>query len=139
MNYVDPSRENFDRFKALPRDTPIHMLNMIRFRALADYPAGHENAGKAWTGEQAFAEYVRGLLPIIDGLGGSLVWQGQFECIVTGPAEFEWDRVFIMGFPSAAAFLGLVTNADYKAHVVVHRTAGVEDSRLVRFGGAMLP
>jgi hypothetical protein len=30
--YIDPTRESFDAFKALPRDTPINMLNLLRFR-----------------------------------------------------------------------------------------------------------
>ncbi|MFX8965135.1 hypothetical protein ABTN15_20390, partial [Acinetobacter baumannii] len=57
--HIDPSRENFDRFKALPRDTPIHMLNRVRFRALAAYPDGHPLAGKGLTGREAYAEYMR--------------------------------------------------------------------------------
>ncbi|MBS0408451.1 MAG: hypothetical protein JSR86_00940, partial [Proteobacteria bacterium] len=38
---IDPTRTQFDAFKALPRDTPIHMLNLIRLRAQADYPPDH--------------------------------------------------------------------------------------------------
>ena len=36
---IDPSRPQFDAFKALPRNTPIQMLNLIRLRPLAAYPA----------------------------------------------------------------------------------------------------
>ena len=39
--HVDPTREQFEAFKALPRDTPIHMLNLIRYKDLADDPADH--------------------------------------------------------------------------------------------------
>ncbi len=35
--YIDPTRENFDTFKALSRDTPIHMLNLLRFNVVAQY------------------------------------------------------------------------------------------------------
>lgn len=28
--HIDPTREQFDAFKDLPRDTPILMLNLIR-------------------------------------------------------------------------------------------------------------
>ena len=31
-HHVDPGREQFDAFKALPRDTPILMLNLVRLR-----------------------------------------------------------------------------------------------------------
>jgi len=39
--HIDPERAQFDAFKALPRDTPIHMLNLVRFRDEAAYPADH--------------------------------------------------------------------------------------------------
>jgi hypothetical protein len=133
-HYVNPSRENFDLYKSLPRDVPVHLLNMIRYRDYAAYPEGHEYAAKGWTGEQAFAEYLRRLLPMLARMGAGMAWEGRFEGVITGPAEFEWDRVFVMGFPTAGTFLALVTDPEYKANVVVHRTAAVLDSRLVRYG-----
>lgn len=133
MDYVNPDRENFEHFKALPRNTPMHLLNMIRYRDVANYPADHPCAGFGWSGERAFEEYFRLVVPFIQGLGGGIVWQGTCEGVITGPAEFEWDRVFVMGFPEASAFLALVTDPEYKAKVVDHRTAGVQDSRLVRY------
>lgn len=137
-HYVDPSRENFDRFKALPRDEPVHMLNLVRFKTLATYPEGHELAGKGMTGAQAYAEYMRTIQPVLRRAGGEIAWRGEFGCVVTGPAEWEWDETFVMRYPSAAAFMGMVKDPDY-APVVVHRQAAVEDSRLVRFapGGSM--
>lgn len=133
MDYVNPSRENFDLFKSLPRDEPVHLLNMIRFRGRALYPEGHPCAGLGWSGERAFGEYFTRVVPFIEKLGGGIVWQGAFESVITGPAQFEWDKVFVMGFPTASAFLALVTDPDYKAEVVDHRTAAVQDSRLVRY------
>ncbi len=133
MDYVNPSRENFDRFKALPRDEPMHLLNMIRFRDLAAYPEGHPCADLGWSGERAFQEYLRLVVPFIERLGGGIVWQGTFQGVITGPEQFEWDEVFVMGFPRADTFLALVSDPEYKAMVVDHRTAAVQDSRLVRY------
>lgn len=31
-NYVDPIREQYDAFRALAREGPVHMLNLVRFR-----------------------------------------------------------------------------------------------------------
>ena len=134
MDYVNPDRANFELYKSLPRDQPVHLLNMVRYRDTAAYPPGHELAGTGWSGEQAFAEYLLRLMPVLDRLGAGMVWEGGFECVITGPATFEWDRVFVMGFPAAATFLALVTDPAYKADIVPHRTAGVQDSRLVRYG-----
>ena len=132
-SYIDPSRENFDRFKALPRDTPIHMLNLIRFKAKATYPEGHPLADKGLTGEQAYQEYMRTIRPVLERAGGQIVWAGHFEAMVTGPADWGWDETFVMAYPDAASFMGMVKDPDY-APVVVHRQAAVADSRLVRFG-----
>ena len=38
--YIDPSKPNWQAFKDLPRDEPIHMLNLLRYRELAEYPEG---------------------------------------------------------------------------------------------------
>lgn len=133
MPYIDPTREAFDLFKSLPRDTPIQMLNLIKFRELADYPAGHPSHGKGLTGREAYALYKAGITPIIAASGGGMVWQGTLECTVTGPAD-EWDDAFVMGYPSSAAFMAMVKDAHYIAEVVPHRTAAVADSRLIRFG-----
>ena len=133
MDYVDPSRENLERFKALDRNAPMHLLNQIRYRDRAAYPREHPAAAHRWTGAEAFAEYLRLVVPRIEALGGGLVWNATFECMVTGPAEPEWDHVFVMGFPKAANFFALVTDPTYKTEVVVHRTAAVRDSRLIRY------
>ena len=78
-SYIDPSRENFAKFKALPRDTPIHMLNLVRFKDKATYPEGHELAGKGLTGAQAYAEYMRTIQPVLARSGGQIVWAGATE------------------------------------------------------------
>ena len=130
--YIDPSRENFDKFKALPRDTPIHMLNLVRFKDMATYPEGHELADKGLTGADAYREYMRTIQPVLERAGGHIVWAGESEAMVTGPAEWEWDETFVMAYPDAASFMGMVKDPDY-APVVVHRQAAVATSRLVRF------
>lgn len=133
MHYVNPSRENFDAFKALPRDEPIHMLNFIRYRPLAAYPDGHPNAALGWSGQRAYREYIAAIQPVLARVGGKMVWEARYQCTVTGPAEPEWDEIFVMGYPNAAAFMAMVKDPGYSGDVVVHREAAVLDSRLMRF------
>lgn len=128
---VDPTRPQFDAFKALPRDTPIHMLNLIRLKPLADYPEGHPNHGQGMTGLEAYRAYGRDTAEVFARVGGRQVWVGRPETVVTGPAEEAWDLAFIAEYPNAAAFLAMVTNPGYREHVK-HRTAAVADSRLIR-------
>ena len=128
---VDPSRAQFDAFKALPRDTPIHMLNLIRLKPLADYPAEHPNHGKGMTGLEAYRAYGRTSAEVFARVGGRQIWAGRPEVVVTGPTDERWDLAFIAEYPGGGAFLAMVTDPDYREHVK-HRTAGVADSRLIR-------
>jgi len=129
-HHVDPSRELFDAFKALPRDTPIMMLNLIRLRDQAAYADGRQA-----TGAQAYAAYGRESGPIFRRLGGSIIWRGKPETVVIGPADERWDIGFIARYPNSAAFMAMVSDPDYRI-AVVHRQAAVDDSRLIRFGEA---
>jgi len=128
---VDPLREQFDAFKALPRDQPIQMLNLVRLKPLADYPQGHPDHGKGLTGLDAYRAYGRTTAHIFARVGGRQIWVGRPDVVVTGPADERWDLAFIAEYPGAGAFLAMVTDAEYR-ELVKHRQAGVEDSRLIR-------
>ncbi|OIQ44560.1 MAG: DUF1330 domain-containing protein [Roseobacter sp. MedPE-SW] len=129
--YVDPDGLQFSKFKALPRDHPIEMLNLVRFNALARYPATHALAEAGLTGAQAYKNYGAESGPIFAGLGGKIIWRGGFEATLIGPSDEAWDEVFVARYPDAHAFLAMVTNPDYQK-AVVHRQAAVATSRLIR-------
>jgi len=133
--FVDPLREQFDAFKALERDTPIQMLNLVRLKPLAEYPKDHPWHGKAVTGAEAYAAYGRETRALFTSLGGKQIWAGRPQTVVTGPASERWDIAFIAEYPNAGAFLAMVTNPDYRQSVK-HRQAAVEDSRLIRLAPA---
>lgn len=129
--HIDPDRAQFDAFKALDRDRPIEMLNLVRFRDRAAYPAGHPLADAGLSGAEAYANYGRDSGPVLDRVGGSILWRGRYETTLIGPADEAWDEVFIARYPDAHAFLAMVTDPAYKL-AVVHRQAAVATSRLIR-------
>lgn len=133
--HIDPTREAFELFKSLPRDEPIQMLNLIRYREEAAYPDDHPNAGKGWSGADAYREYGKTSGPIFQRVGGTILWRGRPQLTLTGPADEAWDAGFIAEYPDAAAFFAMITDEDYR-RAVINRTAAVADSRLVRFGKA---
>lgn len=130
--FIDPSPANFQAFKDLPRDRPINMLNLLLYRDRAEYPEGHEHAGKGWSGRRAYEEYGRTSGPIFRKLGGTIIWRGSFETMVTGPEGRRWDDGFIAQYPNAGAFFAMIKDPEYQL-AVVNRTAALVDSRLVRF------
>lgn len=131
--HVDPTREQFDAFKALPRDTPIMMINLVRYRDRAAYPDGHPYAAEGLSGAEAYRRYSKESGPIFTRVGGTILWTGKPEVVLTGPSDEHWDAAFIARYPNAAAFLEMVTDPDYRA-AVINRQAAVLDSRLIRCG-----
>jgi uncharacterized protein (DUF1330 family) len=126
--YIDPTKETFAKFRGNDRPGPIHMLNLVRLLERANYPDG-----RAATGAEAYAAYGRDSGPVFTRLGGSIVWQGRFELMLTGPADERWDHCFIAQYPSVGAFVDMVRDPVYR-EAVKHRQAAVDDSRLIRLG-----
>ena len=129
--FVDPDRTQFDAFKDLDRDQPIEMLNLVKFRDIAKYPADHELADAKLSGAQAYGRYGAETAAIIARIGASILWRGSYQSTLIGPQDETWDEVFIARYPTAHAFLEMVTNPDYQK-AVVHRQAAVATSRLIR-------
>jgi len=126
MSHVDPERAAFEAFKSLPRDVPVNMLNLIRLKDTATY-----EDGTAVTGAEAYAAYGRESGPIFRRFGGKIVWRGEPKLMLIGPESEKWDLSFIAYYPTATAFLKMVTDPDYRV-AVKHRQAAVADSRLLR-------
>jgi uncharacterized protein (DUF1330 family) len=125
-SYVDPSTEQYAHFKGLTREGPIHMLNLVRLRAQAQYPDGRKASG-----EEAYRAYAEASGPVFARVGGKQFWVGRFECTLIGPSDERWERAFIAEYPSFHAFVEMLADPVYR-EAVKHRQAAVETSRLIR-------
>lgn len=126
-NHVNPSRESFQAFRDLKREGPIQMLNLIKLKAHARYEDGTQS-----TGAEAYRMYGKLAGPIFQTLGGRIIWSGTPETTLIGPTgEEDWDIAFIAQYPDMNAFISMVRDPAYQA-ITHHRTAAVENSRLVR-------
>ena len=131
MSHVDPTRAQFDAFKALDRDEPCEMLNLVRLRDHAAYPADHALHGAGLTGAEAYARYGKESGPVLRRVGGAILWRGTYRTMLIGPDDECWEHVFVARYPSAHAFMAMVKDPDY-ARAVIHRQAAVLTSRLIR-------
>jgi len=52
-HYIDPTRQDFAKFREMQREGPVHMLNLIRFRDTAAY-----DDGTVATGAEAYRRYA---------------------------------------------------------------------------------
>ena len=125
-HHIDPTRDSFARFKDLPRNQPIHMLNLLRLRARAAYADGRDASGA-----EAYRAYSRESGPIFRALGGRILWSGRPEAMLIGPEDERWDIAFVAAYPDAQAMIDMIRDPAYQ-QAARHRTAAVADSRLIR-------
>jgi len=130
-NYVGPSEENFASFGSHPEDHLIHMLNFLKYRKTADYPEGHEHAGKGWSGRRAYEEYLKAIEPIFERIGAKIIWKSAFQATTIGSPDEVWDDMLTAEYPNSQVFLAMVSDPEYQA-AGVNRTAALTDSRLFR-------
>ncbi|MCX7358164.1 MAG: DUF1330 domain-containing protein [Alphaproteobacteria bacterium] len=123
---INPTKEQFAAFQALPDEGSIHMLNLVRLRERAAYEDGREA-----TGVDAYKAYARESAPVFERLGGRQHYVGRFDGVVIGPEDEHWDLVFIAEYPNPAAFVSMIRDPVYR-EAVKHRTAAVAESRLIR-------
>jgi uncharacterized protein (DUF1330 family) len=129
MSHLEPTSESFAALAAMAQEEgPIEMINLLRYRAQAAYPAG--SAHSACSGHAAYMRYGLAVQPFLQMVGGQIVWHGLPKLMVIGPVEKAWDEALIVRYPSVAAFVRMVTDPGYPA-IAVHRTAALEDSRLI--------
>ena len=126
MAHLAPTDAQIEQFRELMREGPIHMLSLVRLRARAAYPDGHEASGS-----EAYRAFAHESAPVLERVGGKQIWVGRFEMMVVGPSDERWDRVFIVEYPSDAAFAALMRDPAYR-EALKHHQAAVEDSRVIR-------
>ncbi|MHA6491882.1 DUF1330 domain-containing protein [Pseudomonas borbori] len=129
MTHLNPTAEQLSAFAAtVPDDTPILMLNLLRFQAQAAYPAGSDQP--ACSGREAYARYSRVALGKVRGVGGEVQVMATAHVALIAPSEERWDDMLLVRYPSKAAFLAMLADPEYRA-ATVHRTAALADSRLI--------
>ena len=101
---------------------PIAMVNLLKFHAAAQYPAGSREAALGLSGRAAYRQYVDGFLTLIEEYGGSQVYWGDTAGYMIG--QGEWDAVWINHFPSYARLEEITRDPRYAA-LKVHRVAGL--------------
>jgi hypothetical protein len=129
--YLEPTQEAGYAFFSRQLRGSITMLNLLRFREIADYSATPELApATPITGEQAYQLYIEHTLPYLRESGGDLLFLGAGGRFLIGPPSERWDMVMLVQQSSVASFLAFASHPRYLA-AMGHRTAALEDSRLL--------
>jgi uncharacterized protein (DUF1330 family) len=78
---------------------PVVMLNLLAFK-----PDG---------GAERYAEYAQAIAPLLEGVGGRILFAGAAGEAVIG--EEGWDVIALAEYPSRQAFIDMVDSPEYLA------------------------
>ena len=120
-NAVTPTAEQIEGFLAPDAAGPIYMLNLLKFKADAEYEDGRETS---LSGREAYMLYATEVAKVITQVGGKLTFGAEVKRLMLGEVEELWDQVAIAMYPTRAAMFEMIQLPEY-AEISMHRNAGL--------------
>ncbi len=102
FEHFSATPEQLAQIQSFPADTPVTMLNLLRFKTETE--SGEKGA-------DVYERYFKNARPFVQACGAKLIWKGEV------PASAVHDLphvIFLVEYPSTAAFFGMVSNPDYQ-------------------------
>jgi uncharacterized protein (DUF1330 family) len=108
----------------LDQAAPVVMLNLMRFRERSA-----DGDGSGW---DAYLRYSALTVPMIKARGGTLLWTGNAKAVALGTEQGnQWDYVALVYYPTLAAFIDMMTSADYENLCDPHRRNGCAEHVII--------
>ncbi len=115
---------NIEGLDAMEHQGPVVMVNLMRFRERS-----LDGDGSGW---DAYLRYSALTVPMIKARGGTLLWTGDAKAVALGAQQAnQWDYLALVYYPSVAAFIGMMTSADYETLCDPHRRNGCAEHVII--------
>ena len=115
---------NIEGLEALRHQGPIVMVNLMRF-----FERSLDGDGSGW---DAYLRYSALTVPMIKARGGTLLWTGDAKAVALGAAHgHQWDYLALVYYPDVAAFIDMMTSADYENRCDPHRRNGCAEHVII--------
>ena len=121
-NKVIPSEEQMKGFVDGDIDSPISMVNLLKYKEKAEYEDGRVTE---LTGKDAYQIYALEVAKLVEKTGGKILFGGEVSRLMLGEVEELWDMIAIAYYPSRKKMLEMMMSPEY-AEISIHRTAGLE-------------
>jgi uncharacterized protein (DUF1330 family) len=120
-NTVAPNKEQMAGFLEGDINSPISMVNLLKFKEKAEYEDGRDND---LSGKEAYMIYAMEVQEHLKKIGGEMVFGGEITRLMLGEVEDLWDSVAVARYPSRKAMLEMIMDPDYQESEK-HRSAGL--------------
>ena len=121
-NALRPSVTQMASFGLGQNDTPVLMLNLLKFKDKAVYEDGRETN---LSGRQAYSIYRDEVINHLEKVGAEPVIAGSINGLIIGEIDELWDVAAIVRYPSKQAMLKMIMDKEY-LESEKHRAAGLE-------------
>jgi hypothetical protein len=115
--------------RELPADQPIVMMNLLRYRAQADY--GPHSSNPPRSGREAYQEYIQAFLEHNSLDEVKVFFQGPVLVTLVAPAAEQWDDIVLVEYRNLSVFRRWVESPFYRVEVDPIRKASLADWRLI--------
>lgn len=126
---VNPDEVQFRTLLQAEFGGPLQFVNLLAYRAEAEYPVGHDLAGAGLSGADAYGRYGAVALEQVVRRGGTLTLYNDVQQVLIGPAA-AWDQIAVMQYPAVEAFVDMIRDPDYQS-ALVHRDAGLAETQIL--------
>ena len=121
INSVIPNKDQMDEFLEGDIESPISMVNLLKFKEKAEYEDGRDTN---LSGKEAYMIYGIEVQEHLKKVGGEIVFGGEISRLMLGEVEDLWDNVAVARYPSRTAMLEMMMDPDYQESEK-HRSAGL--------------
>ena len=111
FNKLSPNDEQLNGFVEGDVETPIAMVNLLKFKEKAEYEDGRDTN---LSGAEAYAIYGEKVQECLKKVGAELVFSGVVSRLMLGEVEDLWDSVAIARYPSRKAMLEMIMDPYYQ-------------------------
>lgn len=131
MGTTEYSREALEAVaETLAEEGPVYMINMVRYRAEADY--GEERDLPACSGREAYFErYAPAFAKVAQGEDYSVFFVGNVRGMLASENGESWDDVVIVRYSAFSALRRILESEAYKSEAAPHRGAALADWRFI--------
>lgn len=128
VNQVMPTPQRAMEFFGGQEDGPFVMVNLLKFKAKAEYADGSDSH---LTGAEAYGRYAEEVRKLVAARGGRIRYNGLVTGLMLGEVEELWDAVGLAEYPSLQAFREMATSPEMQA-IEHHRKAGLAGQLNIR-------
>ncbi len=125
---VYPTREKLMEVAGSTDPEPVIMLNLLKFRDVAEYKDGRPDK---ISGREAYMRYGEAMRGFVEAGGGRMLISADLKDVVVGEVSDLWDVVALVEYPSAAGFFAIAASPEVM-EIGVHREAGLAGQLLIR-------